>query len=59
MSQPTPMPDAIDEANATFWRQQDVESTIAGSEPHCEEESFEITDLTDDEWAVFQQAIRE
>jgi hypothetical protein len=59
VSQPTPVRDSIDEANANFWRHQNLKSIMAGAEPLREDESFEIPDITDDEWAVFEQAMHE
>jgi hypothetical protein len=59
MSQPTPVPDAIDEASANLWRHQDLESITAGAELFRQDESFAITDLTDDEWAAFERALHE
>jgi hypothetical protein len=59
VSHPTPVPDSIDEANANFGRHHNLESIMAGAEPLHEDESFEIPDITGDEWAVFEQAIHE
>ena len=59
MSEPTSMPDALDQASAAFWDRHDLEAIMAGAEPFRQDESFEITDLTDEEWAAFMRAIRE
>ena len=59
MSEPSPTPDALDRANAAFWRARDLEQALQGAEPFRSDESFEITDLSDDEWAAFEAAIRE
>jgi len=58
MSEPTLMPDALDQASASFWNRHDLEAIMAGAEPLRGDESFEITDLTDEEWASFMHAIR-
>jgi len=59
MSEPTSAPDAIDEASAAFRDRHDLEAIMADAEPFREDESFEIADLTDEEWAAFVQAIHE
>jgi hypothetical protein len=59
MSEPKPVPDALDEAGAAFWSRRDLEQIMAGAEPFRDDESFEIADLTDEEWAVFVRAIKE
>jgi hypothetical protein len=59
MSEPTSVPDALDEAGAAFWLRRDLEQIMAGAEPFRDDESFEIADLTDEEWAVFVRAIHE
>lgn len=59
MSEPMFAPDALDEASASFWAGPDLDDVMAGAEPFREDESFEIVDLTDEEWAAFVQAIRE
>ncbi|NDL60969.1 hypothetical protein [Phytoactinopolyspora mesophila] len=59
MSEPAVAPDALDEASASFWGKPDLDEVMAGAEPLREDESFEIADLTDDEWDVFIRAIHE
>jgi hypothetical protein len=59
MSEPSPTPDALDRANAAFWHDPDLEQAMGGTEPFRPDESFEITDLSDEEWAAFETAIRE
>jgi hypothetical protein len=59
MSEPRSAPDAIDAASAGFWDGRDLDAIMAGAEPFREDESFEIADLTDEEWAAFVQAIHE
>ena len=59
MSEPAHTPDALDRANAAFWRDQDLEQAARGAEPFRPDESFEIADLSDEEWAAFEAAIRE
>lgn len=56
---PVSAPDALDRANAAYWRRQELEEAMAGAEPFRPDESFEITDLSDEEWATFVEAIHE
>lgn len=57
--QPVSAPDALDRANAAYWRRQELEDVTAGTEPFRPDESFEITDLSEVEWAIFVEAIHE
>lgn len=59
MSEPTSAPDAIEHADASYWHRRDLEEIVGGIEPLREDESFEIPDLTDDEWDRFVRAIHE
>ncbi|TCO42260.1 EamA-like transporter family protein [Kribbella antiqua] len=59
MSEPTSAPDAIEHADASFWRGRDLEEIVGSTGPLSEDESFEIPDLTDDEWDRFVRAIHE
>jgi hypothetical protein len=59
MSEPTPAPDALDRASAAFWAGRDLEEVMAGTEPLRDDESFEIADLTEEEWSAFVRAIHE
>ncbi|TDO57442.1 hypothetical protein EV651_111168 [Kribbella sp. VKM Ac-2571] len=59
MSEPTPAPDAVDPADASYWQRQNLEDLLRDSEPLREDESFEIPDLADDEWDRFVRAIHE
>jgi hypothetical protein len=59
MSEPTSAPDALDHADAAFWRRRGLDEILRGVEPLRADESFEIPDLTDDEWDKFVQAIHE
>lgn len=59
MSEPTFVPDQLDQSSAAFWSRHEVEQVMAGAEPFRHDESFEIADLTGDEWATFVRAIRE
>ncbi|MFI7063068.1 hypothetical protein ACIBL3_18945 [Kribbella sp. NPDC050124] len=59
MSEPTSAPDAIEHADASYWHAQSLEQIGGGTEPLSEDESFEIPDLTDDEWDRFVRAIHE
>ena len=59
MSEPTSAPDALDRADASFWHRPDLEELVRGAEPLREDESFEIPDLSDDEWDRFVRAIHE
>ncbi|MEU4193227.1 hypothetical protein AB0E69_15125 [Kribbella sp. NPDC026611] len=59
MSEPTSASAALAHADAGFWRPEDLMQILAGSEPLREDESFELSDLSDDEWDRFIQAIHE
>ena len=59
MSERVFVPDALDEASASFWARPDLDEVMAGAEPFREDESFDIADLTDEEWDVFVRAIHE
>ncbi|WP_166353555.1 hypothetical protein [Phytoactinopolyspora limicola] len=59
MSEPAVAPDALDEASASYWRKPDLDEVMAGAKPLRKDESFEIADLTDDEWDAFIRAIHE
>jgi hypothetical protein len=59
MSEPTSAPDAIEHADASFWRARDLAEVVGSTEPLREDESFEIPDPTDDEWDRFVRAIHE
>jgi hypothetical protein len=59
MSEPTSASDAIEHADASYWHRQDLEVVLGGTEPLGEDESFEIQDLTDEEWDRFVRAIHE
>jgi hypothetical protein len=59
MPEPTSVPDAIDATSAAFWDGRNLDAIMVGAEPFREDESFEIADLTDEEWAAFVQAIHE
>lgn len=59
MSEPTASPDAIDRASAAFWQPADLDNQVKGAEPLRDDESFAITDLSDDEWEAFTRALRE
>lgn len=57
--EPTIVPDSLDQAGAEFWSRHDLEEFMAGAEPFRADESFEIEDLTEEEWVAFERAIRE
>ncbi len=59
MSEPTSVPDALEHADASHWRRQDLRRIVGGVEPLGADESFEIADLNDDEWDAFVRAIHE
>jgi len=59
MSEAVSVPDALDEASASFWARPDLDEGMAGAEPFREDESFKIADLTDEEWDTFLRAIHE
>lgn len=59
MSEPVFEPDALHAASTSFWARPDLDEVMAGAEPFREGESFEIADLTDEEWEAFVRAIHE
>jgi hypothetical protein len=59
MSEPTSRSDPVDQADAWSRHRRDLEEIVDGVEPLREDESFEVPDLTDDEWQQFVQAIQE
>jgi hypothetical protein len=59
MSEPTSAPDAIEHADASYWHARDLDEVLGGIEPLGADESFEIPDLTDEEWDLFVRAIHE
>lgn len=52
-------PDAIDQADAAFRNPPTLEELVAGLEPLRPDESFDIPDVTDEEWAEFVAALHE
>jgi hypothetical protein len=52
-------PDAIDHADAAFRNPPSLEELVAGLEPLRPEESFNIPDMTDEEWEEFVAALNE
>lgn len=59
MSEPTPAPDAIEHADAAYWHGRSLDEIVGGTAPLGVDESFEIADLTDDDWDKFVRAIHE
>ena len=59
MSDPAPKPDAIDEANARFWKPRTLDELMAGVKPITSWDDLAIPDLTDEEWAVFEAALKD
>ncbi len=59
MSEPVPTPDAIEQANALFWNPPTLEELVADLEPLRSDESFDIADMTDEEWEEFLAALHE
>ena len=59
MSEPVPTPDPIEQANALFWNPPTLEELVADLEPLRSDESFDIPDLTDEEWEEFLAALHE
>jgi hypothetical protein len=51
--------DAIEEANSLFWKAPSLEELMAGVAPLRADESFEIEDMTDEEWQIFVDALDE
>ncbi len=58
-TEPTAGADAIDRASASFWQPAELASQVRGAEPLTADESFAISDLTDDEWEAFVRALHE
>jgi hypothetical protein len=52
-------PDAIDEADAMFGKLLTLEELVADLEPLRSDESFDIPDMTDEEWDEFVAALHE
>jgi hypothetical protein len=52
-------PDEIDEADATFGKSLTLEELLADLEPLRPDESFDIPDMTDEEWEQFVAALHE
>jgi hypothetical protein len=59
VSEPTPAPDAIAHADASYWHGRNLDEIVGDTEPLGEDESFEIADLTDEDWDQFVRAIHE
>ena len=59
MSEPVPTPGAIEQANALFCNPPTLEELVADLEPLRSDESFDIPDLTDEEWEEFLAALHE
>ena len=58
MSEPTSVGDELDRANRAYWLGVDIGARLEQVEPLQADESFEISDLGDDEWADFVSAVR-
>jgi hypothetical protein len=58
MSEPTSVGDELDRANRAYWLSVDIEARLEHVEPLQTDESFEISDLGDDEWADFVTTVR-
>lgn len=58
MSEPTSVGDELDRANRAYWLGLDIEARLGHVEPLRADESFEINDLGDEEWADFVTAVR-
>ncbi|MGH2904824.1 MAG: hypothetical protein ACRDK7_14775 [Solirubrobacteraceae bacterium] len=59
MPEPAANHDLIEQANSLFWNAPRLEELIADLEPLRPEESFDIPDITDKEWADFVAALHE
>jgi hypothetical protein len=59
MSDPAPKPDAIDEANAQFWRKRTLDQIMAGVRPLTSWDDLAIPDLTDEEAEAFEAALKD
>lgn len=58
MSEPTSADDDLDRLNRAYWFGEDIQARLQHVEPLRADESFQITDLTDDEWVQFMLAVR-
>ena len=56
---PSRKPDAIDQADAQFARSLTLEELVADLEPLRPDETFDIPDMTDEEWEEFVAALHE
>lgn len=59
MPEPTPAPDPIEQADASFRRARSLEEIARDTAPLGADESFAIADLSEDEWDRFVRAINE
>jgi hypothetical protein len=57
MSDPAPKPDAIDLANARFWKPSTLEELMAGVPVLTSWDQLDIPDLTDEERKAFAAAL--
>ncbi|HWE12209.1 MAG TPA: hypothetical protein VG365_01780 [Solirubrobacteraceae bacterium] len=57
MSEPAPEPDAIDEANAKFWKPRTLDELMAGVPVLESWDQLDIPDLTDEEREAFAAAL--
>jgi hypothetical protein len=57
MSEPAPKPDAIDEANAKFWKPRTLDELMAGVPVLESWDQLDIPDLTDEEREAFAAAL--
>lgn len=51
--------DVTEDANSLFWNPASLDELMAGIAPLGADESFEIQDMTDEEWQVFVEALDE
>ncbi len=58
MPEQAPKPDAIEQANALFWNPPTLDELVADLEPLRPDESFDIPDMTDEEWDEFVAALK-
>ncbi len=49
----------IEQADALFWNPPTLEELVANLEPLRPDESFDIPDMTDEEWEEFVAALHE
>lgn len=58
-TEPTAGADAIGRADAAFWQPGVLDAQVLDAVPLTADETFVISDLTEDEWEAFAYALHE